>query len=97
MRPRIIAVDYDGTLYDGQPNERLISALKREQARGAIVILWTCREGAGLHEAVEVLSRCGFKPNCVNRNHPLGIRTLGHDSRKVYADVYIDDKNARLA
>lgn len=96
MTQTIYAVDYDGTLLiGGKLNGRLLAMLKREQAKGNVVILWTCREGKSLGEAVEMLRRNGFMPNCINCNHPLGIKRLGHDSRKIYADVYIDDKSAR--
>lgn len=59
---------------------------------GDTVILWTCREGRRLAEAVAFLRNNGLVPNFVNANCPQGIRRMGHDSRKVYADVYIDDK-----
>lgn len=96
MRPRIIAVDYDGTLcIDGKMNLNLISRLKAEQGRGSIVILWTCREGRRLREAVDALRKSGFLPNNVNSNCRSGIAAMGHDSRKVFADVYIDDKNMK--
>lgn len=88
----IIAVDYDGTLYGNTLNTHLVNALKAQQARGATVILWTCREGQSLCDALKTLNGAGFKPNYVNQNCPEGVRRLGHDSRKVYADVYIDDK-----
>ena len=91
----IIAVDYDGTLHDGsKPNLDLISRLRNEQRRGNIVILWTCREGKRLLEAVKTLQKAGFAPNFVNCNAPMAVKAMGHDSRKVFADVYIDDKNA---
>lgn len=54
----IIAVDFDGTLElkDQQgkkiPNTLMMDRLRFEQARGNIVILWTCREGRALIEAV---------------------------------------------
>ena len=91
----IIAVDYDGTLANGsEMNLNLISRLKAEQLRGSIVILWTCREGRSLREAVLALRRAGFTPNFVNCNAPQAVKAMGHDSRKVLADVYIDDKSA---
>ena len=91
----IIAVDFDGTLQlnDGSPNNILIQRLKNNQARKDIVILWTCREGKSLLEAIDFLKQNGFVPNLVNCNHPSAISRLGHDSRKIYADMYIDDKN----
>lgn len=92
----IIAVDYDGTLeVNGKMNEPLLDSLRRNQQRGSIVILWTCREGKSLQKAMKTLSKHGFRPNFVNCNCPQAVAMMGHDSRKVYADVYIDDKNAR--
>ena len=92
----IIAVDFDGTLYrHGQTNNGLVEYLRGRQACGATVILWTCREGKRLSEAVGILRKAGFVPNWVNCNAPEGIQKLGHDSRKIYADLYIDDKATR--
>ncbi len=94
MMRRIIAVDYDGTLeVNGKLNLHLIERLRRENA---IVILWTCREGERLASAVRKLLEAGFRPHYVNCNCPQGIARMGHDSRKVFADIYIDDKNARF-
>lgn len=90
----IIAVDFDGTLkVRGKPNMKLISLLRERQARGDVIILWSCREGQRLKDAVVFLQKNGLRPNLVNRNHPDAIRMMGHDSRKIYADMYIDDKN----
>ena len=86
-------MDFDGTLQiNKQPNFQLINALISEQRKGNIVILWTCREGKPLADAVAFLLESGFRPNFVNQNAPQAIRMLGHDSRKIYADIYIDDK-----
>lgn len=93
----IIAVDYDGTLYkDGQINIGLIQRLKREQRKGNIVILWTCRNGERIIEAVQNLQSNGFKPNLVNQNAPQVIKSLGYDPRKILADIYIDDKAIKV-
>ncbi len=91
----IIAVDFDDTLRfsNGTANTALITWLRNMQRRGAIVILWTCREGETLREAVKWLHGQGLCPNLVNQNAPQSIAVLGRDSRKILADVYIDDKN----
>lgn len=92
----IIAVDFDGTLcIEGRPNLMLFARLRASQQAGNIVILWTCREGKRLSEAVAFCRKHGLIPNCVNCNHPSGVAIMGHNSRKVYADLYIDDKNMR--
>lgn len=90
----IIAVDYDGTLEDrqGHMNAGLIRALANYQVQGHTIILWTCRGGKSLKEAVDKLGRWGLRPNYINQNAPAVIRRLGHDPRKVWADVYVDDK-----
>ena len=93
----IIAVDYDGTLFDaGKLNHSLIAQLRNAQRGGDTVILWTCREGKTLAEALSTLHRAGFYPSFINCNAPETIRRLHHDSRKIFADLYIDDKAATL-
>ena len=93
----IIAVDFDGTLWiDGKPNSGLIRNLVMQQRRGNTVILWSCREGSQLQEAVSLLREQGFVPDYVNRNAPAALRMMGHESRKIYADLYIDDKSVRV-
>lgn len=92
----IIAVDYDDTLQIGdEMNIALINKLKHRQRCGDTVILWTCREGQSLIQAVRQLYETGFAPNIVNDNAPEIVRRLGRNPRKVYADVYIDDKAVR--
>lgn len=89
----IIAVDYDGTLeVNGQMNMALISNLRNAQMQGNIVILWTCRDGQSLRSAVNSLIQCGFQPNLINENAPQTIQRLRNNPRKIFADVYIDDK-----
>lgn len=91
----IIAVDYDGTLeINGKLNHELIKRLKKEQNKRNIVILWTCRDGKRLIEAVNNLKKVGFMPNYINDNAPQTIHQLGYNPRKILADIYIDDKNA---
>lgn len=54
-----IAVDFDGTLADTDatniysPNTKLINYLIARKEKGDKVILWTCREGSRLDQAVE--------------------------------------------
>lgn len=92
----IVAVDYDGTLeVGGKMNEPLLQTLRAYRSRGAVIILWTCREGKRLRDALAKLSQAGFRPDYVNSNAPQAVAMMGHDSRKVYADIYIDDRNMR--
>lgn len=92
----ILAVDFDDTLQiGGQPNLLLINQLRAAQKRGDVLILWTCRDGRRLEEAVQWCAKQGLVFNYVNENCPQAIRMLGHNPRKVYADIYIDDKSMK--
>ena len=102
-RKTIIAVDFDGTLcineYPriGEPMEIMIDFLKlahnRHDPNACKIILWPCRTGDLLTEAVEWCKTMGLKFDAVNENLPEIIEEFGGDSRKIYADVYIDDRN----
>ncbi len=92
-----VACDYDGTLeINGQMNATLITRLISAQRAGDCVILWTCRDGQRLREALQKLKKCGFCPNAVNENTPQTISKLKYNPRKVLADVYIDDKAVNI-
>lgn len=96
---QIIAVDFDGTLCTdcfpkiGQPNTALIELLKGLRRQGRQIILWTCRCGNQLEEAVEWCRKWELEFDAVNENLPEIIERYGSDGRKIYADVYIDDKS----
>lgn len=97
-RKTIYAVDFDGTLSNGEypnvgePNLALIEHLKKKKAKGqAILILWTCRGGESLQEAVKFCMKYGLDFDYINRNDEEMVKKYGNDNRKIYADVYIDD------
>ena len=97
---KVIAVDFDGTICEnrypqiGEPNTELISQLIAEQESGADIILWTCRTGARLKEAVSWAKEQGLRFDYVNRNNRERIKIYRSDCRKISADVYIDDRAA---
>lgn len=93
-----IAVDFDGTIVEhGYPKigkEKLFAfqTLKQLEKMGANLILWTFRTGKELDEAVEFCRNNGIEFYAVNMNYPEEVldETV---SRKINADIYIDDKN----
>lgn len=95
---RIIAVDFDGTLCEdaypemGKPNLYLIQSLKDLKKQGKQLILWTCRCGRELEEAVNWCKGFELEFDAINQNVPENIEKYGTDTRKVYADLYLDDK-----
>lgn len=95
----IIAVDFDGTLCEnqypeiGKPNSVLIDDLKMRKDNGAKLILWTCRVGDRLEQAIDWCRDHGLVFDAVNQNLPEIVESFGGDPRKVFAHEYIDDRN----
>lgn len=97
----ILAVDFDGTLtedgfypYSGEPIMKNIEYVKKVREDGGKVILWTCREKESLDYAIKWCKDQGIEFDAVNENlyKEKEQREYGYVSRKVYADVYLDDK-----
>lgn len=97
----IIAVDFDGTLCEecwpeiGAPNLKLIGELIYRRSLGDKLILWTCRVGLHLTQAVRWCKSYGLEFDAVNENLPETIEKYGTESRKISADIYIDDKSEK--
>ena len=68
-----------------------------EQKNGAVIILWTCRARRMLKDAVSWAEKQGLIFDYVNRNVPERIRAFKNDSRKISADVYVDDRAAAFS
>lgn len=97
----IIACDFDGTIVRnaypaiGKAIPFAIETLKRLQEDDHHqVILWTCREGQELADAVDYCKSQGLEFYAVNSNF------VGEDpsyrgvaARKIQADLFIDDRN----
>ncbi|MEY8573688.1 hypothetical protein AALD01_04655 [Oscillospiraceae bacterium 21-37] len=98
----IIAVDFDGTLCAnkypdiGEANEQVIAYIQSMKAFGYRIILWTCRSGDLLQNAVKWCEHQGIVLDAVNENPPDIIEYFGGDTRKIYASEYIDDKSCTL-
>jgi len=97
---KIIAIDFDGTLTTentwpeiGEPNETVLALARYYRAKGYELILWTCRDGVRLDEAVEWCRNREVTFDAVNDNLDRVKEEYGMNARKVYADVYIDDKS----
>lgn len=98
--PKIIAVDFDGTLVEdkwpeiGKPNKEMFEFLKYLQKEHNIkLILWTSRTDRHLIDAIEFCKTQGMEFDAINENLPEVKALTGRDTRKVYADIYLDDKS----
>lgn len=95
---KAIAIDFDGCLCDnaypaiGAPHWGVIARAKMEQEAGAGLILWTCREGQLLLEAVAACESWGLHFDAINESLPSWIAAFDNAPRKVGASEYWDDR-----
>lgn len=94
-----IAVDFDGTIVEdefpkiGKPMLFAFETLKILQEKQHQLILWTYRYGEKLDEAVEFCRKNGVEFYAVNKSYPEEEFNQDEASRKINADVFIDDRN----
>ncbi|MBU3822033.1 hydrolase [Flavobacteriaceae bacterium XHP0103] len=95
----IIAVDFDGTIVEdaypkiGKPMLFAFETLKKLQEEGHRLILWTYRYGERLDEAVAFCEENGIHFYAVNKSYPEEEYNGEVMSRKIHADIFIDDRN----
>ena len=95
----IIAVDFDGTIVEhkypeiGRELPFAIETLKKLQQERHRLILWSVREGKLLQEAVDFCRERGLEFYAVNSNYAEETLESDHYSRKLKADLFIDDRN----
>ena len=94
----VIAIDFDGTIVEhrypeiGKEIPHAFECLREIYELGHTLILWTFRSGKELDEAVDFCRQNGVDFFAVNNNSPDEIFDPSQ-SRKIYADLYIDDRN----
>lgn len=96
-------MDFDGILCRnafpeiGKPNYEVISCIRQLIDQGHEVVLWTVRNGEELTAAVDWCGDYGLHFCAVNEPAPSNAREYKDKyptpSRKIYADIYIDDHN----
>lgn len=94
-----LAIDFDGTVVDdaypgiGKTKIFAFETLKKLQSEGYRLILWTYRHGKSLDEAVEFCKKNGVEFYAVNSSFEGEIFDHAEASRKIDADLFIDDRN----
>lgn len=94
-----IAVDFDGTIVEhkfpriGNEIPFALDTLKCLYKDGHRLILWTYRSGPLLDEAVKYCKDNGVVLYAVNRSYPEEVFDETCISRKIDADLFIDDRN----
>lgn len=99
MKSYLIAVDFDGTIVKdaypriGKPMLFAFESLKKLESQGHRLILWTYRSGKMLDEAVEFCRENGIEFYAVNSSFEGETFDEIKQSRKINADIFIDDRN----
>ncbi len=94
----IIAIDFDGTICRGKyPNidglqPSALEVINQLYDAGHYIIINTCRSHEQLLAAINWMLEQGIKFHRVNDNHPAEAARYNNNSRKIYAHVYVDDK-----
>ena len=94
-----IAVYFDGTIVEhrypeiGREIPFAIDTLKMLSREGHRLILWSVREGHLLDEAIAWCRERGLEFYAANKDYPEEERNHDHYSRKLKADMFIDDRN----
>ena len=99
----VIAIDFDGTIVEhkwpeiGSLRKNAKTVINRLYDAGAKIIIWTCRTqdswlaDRNTHqEAIDFLKKEGIKFHEINKN--VSIQGGFNPSPKIYADLYIDDR-----
>lgn len=104
----VLAIDYDGTIIEGSWDHRggirmdvVAKAKEFCDHPHCDVILWTCREEKLLVEAIDLCEQNGLTFEAVNMNtdetltwNKMTFGRLGATcGRKIFADLYVDDKS----
>lgn len=96
---KTIAVDFDGTIVDdaypkvGKPKIFAIETLKQLSSDGHRLILWTYRSGEKLQEAIAFCEKHNLPFESVNSSWEGEAFDEAQMSRKINADIFIDDRN----
>lgn len=102
----VLAIDFDGTISTEPDMDRskplvlqphCVRVLQRMSEDGMRLILWTCRSGPALDEAIEFLNENDILHVFETINdqlHEVNEKYAPHVGRKIGADVYYDDKSA---
>ena len=95
-----IAIDFDGTVVEheypkiGREIPFAVETLKMLIHDRHNLILWSCREGELLDDAVEWCRKRGIEFYAVNRDYPEETKEGNQVySRKLKVDLFIDDRN----
>ena len=104
MKSLIIAIDFDGVIAEvnnnwipGTPNvpgclvKNADVYIRKLHEDGHKIIIWTCRGGYNLYLAEQFIEKHDIPYDRINDNVDGHYDKFKHNTRKVHANIYIDD------
>jgi hypothetical protein len=94
----VIAIDFDGTIAEhtypecGKIKPHAKEVINRLYNAGHEIIIWTCRWDHPMELCRQFLAEHGIKYHKLNEHVDWAIEMFKNDTRKIFADVYIDDR-----
>ena len=93
-----LAIDFDGTIVHNdyprigplRPGAR--KAINTLYQKGHHIIIWTSRSGEMVEHARKFLIDNDIMFHSINQSNPEHVQEYGGDTRKIFADLYIDDR-----
>lgn len=80
--------DYDDTIYGKSGiNEDVVKVMRYLKKKGHLVILYTCRDGQSLNEAIAIMKEYKIPFDAINENPDFST-----GSKKMYADLIVDNR-----
>ena len=73
-RQRIVAIDFDGTIVEdtwptiGNLRPDVLRVIKRLRDNGDNIVIWTCRQGKDLSDAIKFLDKNDIPYDAINEN-----------------------------
>jgi hypothetical protein len=95
---KIICIDFDGTIVEhafpkvGKPMPQAVEVIKELKKAGYVLVLWTCREGKYLDDAIKFCKNNKLEFDAYNET-PMNCEFRPEGGRKAYGTYYIDDRN----
>lgn len=99
MMKLIIAIDFDGTIAETDfptiiaLRPHAAAVINKLAADGHTIIVHSCRANKPAQDMKAFLDTHGIRYHHINENSPDRIKIYGYDTRKISADIYIDDHN----
>lgn len=94
----VIAIDFDDTIAEnmypevGRMKPHAKEIINKLYDEGHEIIIWTCRWDDAADKARDFLAQHGIKYHKFNEHIDWALEEFKNDTRKIYADIYIDDK-----